>query len=76
MFRHVLNFVARRDGRGVMGHQIMKQLEGHFFIVEGIDANGTTGGQVVATLFNNDARPQHAGRVVQIKVIGQGDPLL
>jgi 3-hydroxyisobutyrate dehydrogenase-like beta-hydroxyacid dehydrogenase len=56
--------------------QVVQQLQRHLFLVVGIAANGAAGRQVEAALRHHDARPQHAGRVVQVKVVGQRDALL
>ena len=69
-------FVAGHQLLRVMRHQVGQQLQCHFFVVKSVDANGTTGGQVVAALQHDDARPQHAGRIVQIEVVSNGDALL
>ena len=59
-----------------MRDQIVQQLQRDLFFIEGIATDRTTGRQVVATLGDDDARPQHARRVEQIKTIGQHDALL
>jgi hypothetical protein len=44
--------------------------------LKGIAAYRAAGGQVVAAFGDDDARPQHAGRVPQIKAVGQHQALL
>ena len=60
---------------GIVLLQNKQQLQRHFFLVKCIAANRAAGGQVVTALLDDDARPQHAGGVVGIKVVGQHDAL-
>ena len=70
-----VELVARCQQVCVVGLEVIEQFECHFLFVEGVAANGAAGGQVVAALGHNDARPQHAGRVVKIKVVRQRNAL-
>ena len=56
--------------------QGVQQLQRHLFFVKGIAANGAAGGQVVAALGDDDARPQHARCVKQVEAVLQHDALL
>ena len=68
--------VARLQHGSVVLLQIQKQLQRHQVFVVGIAPHGTAGRQVVAAFLHDDARPQHAGRVPEVEVIGQHDALL
>ena len=74
--RHTGQLVARLQRAGVMLTEVVQQFEGDFFFVEGIFADGAAGRQVVAALGHDDAGPQHAGGVVEVEVVRNGDALL
>jgi len=52
-----------------------QQGERHLFLVVGIAPDAAAGREVVAAVLDDDARPQHAGRVEQVEVAGQHDLL-
>ena len=79
LVRHVRSIgqtVARRQGLGVVLAQVVQQLQGHLFVIKSVAADGAAGGQVVAGFGHDDARPQNAGRVIQVKVVSNRDALL
>jgi hypothetical protein len=56
--------------------EVGQQLKCHIFVFIGVATNGAADRQPVAALRDDDARPEHARRVVEVKVVGQGDALL
>jgi len=73
---HVVDVVALVQLIGVVGDKVVKQLKRHGFFVKRVHANRAAGGEVETALLDDDARPEHARCVVQIKIIGQRNALL
>lgn len=55
------NLVALGQRHRIGAQQYSQQFKGHLLLVESVAPNGTAGGQVIATLRDDDARPQNPG---------------
>ena len=68
--------ITRLQQRQVVAAQVVQKFQRHFFFVQRVAPHRARSRQIIARLFHNDFRPQHAGRVVKPEIVRQKQPLL